>query len=80
MAFLMVQGTPTDQAISSLCQVPEAELWRRDVFYRLLVGLGILNFASVKSDVMYLIPRDGDWGLTAQDLAHAKFHYLRPLF
>jgi hypothetical protein len=79
MAFLLVHGTPTDRAIATLCQIPEADLWRRDVFHRILRGLGVVNFASVKSDVMYLIPRDGDWGLTAQDMAHAKFHYLRPL-
>lgn len=77
MTFLMVQGSPTDRAMSQLCNIPEAHLWRRDVFARILGGMSIINFASVKSDVMYLIPRDDDWGLTPDDLVQEKFHYLR---
>jgi hypothetical protein len=79
MTFLIVQSSPTDRAMSRLCDIPQAHLWRRDVFGRLLGGMGIINFASVKSDVMYLIPRDDDWGLTVDDLAHEKFKYLRVL-
>ncbi len=79
MAFLIVQDTPTDRAIASVCNVPEAHLWRRDVFARLLKGMGYLNFASVISDVAYLIPRDDGFGLTPQDLDAPKFHYLRQL-
>lgn len=79
MAFLMIEGSPTDLAMRRLCDVPERDLWKRQTFHRLLSGLGVLNFASIKSDVAYLIPRDVGWGLTAQDLAHAKFEYLRPL-
>jgi hypothetical protein len=41
--------------------------------------MGVINFASVKSDIMYLLPRDDDWGLTVDDLAQEKFHYLRVL-
>ncbi len=77
MAFLLVQGTPSDRAMSRLCDIPQQALWRRDVFGRLLSGMSVINFASVKSDVMYLIPRDDDWGLTAADLAHERFNYLR---
>lgn len=79
MTFLLVHESPTDRAISKLCAIPEQHLWRRDVFGRILGGMGIINFASVKSDVMYLIPRDDDWGLTTEDLAQEKFHYLRLL-
>jgi hypothetical protein len=79
MAFLIVHGSPTDRAMAALCNIPEANLWRRDVFAHLLHGLGSLNFASVKSDVVYLIPRDEGWALTAQDLEDPKFHYLRQL-
>ncbi len=79
MTFLIVRPSPTDSALSRLCDIPEQYLWRRDVFGRLLGGMGVINFASVKSDVMYLIPRDDDWGLTVDDLAQEKFHYLRPL-
>jgi len=79
MAFLIVQGTGTDTALSSACSIPENDLWRRSSFDRVLIGLFDLNFANVKSDVAYLIPRDARWGLTAQDLAAPKFHYLRTI-
>ena len=49
-------------------------------FARILNGLGVLNFASVQSDVLYLIPRDDDWSLTSDDLSENKFEYLRPVF
>jgi hypothetical protein len=77
MAFLIAQGSPTNQAIASVCKVPEAALWKRGTFGRLLQGMGYLNFASVAADVSYLIPRDEGFGLTAQDLDAPKFHYLR---
>ncbi len=43
------------------------------------VNGGVVNFASVRSDIMYLIPRDDDWGLTVADLSQPKFEYLRAL-
>ena len=41
--------------------------------------MGVVNFASGLSDVMYLLPRDDDWGLTVDDLREEKFAYLRPV-
>jgi hypothetical protein len=79
MTFLLVRPSPTDDAVNRLCDIPQPDLWRRDVFARILHGMGVINFASVKSDVMYLLPRDDDWGLTVEDLALEKFNYLRPL-
>jgi hypothetical protein len=77
MAFLLVQGAPSARTLAAVCKVPEAELWKRDTFARILQGMGHLSFASVASDVVYLLPRDDGWGLTAQDLQHEKFAYLR---
>lgn len=79
MAFLLVKGTPTDAAVRRLCDIPEGRLWHRRTFEHILSGLGVLSFASVKSDVAYLIPRDVGWGLTLEDLADARFQYLRPI-
>jgi hypothetical protein len=79
MAFLIVNGSPTDDAVRDLCNIPEDRLWQRQTFQQILAGLGVLNFASIKSDVAYLIPRDTGWGLTDEDLAHQKFNYLRPV-
>ncbi|WP_437737554.1 hypothetical protein [Sorangium sp. So ce1335] len=79
MAFLLVQGSPTDRMLRAVCDVPQNRLWRRDVFGHILQNLGHVSFASVKSDVMYLIPRDEGWALTAEDLKDPKFHYLRQI-
>jgi hypothetical protein len=79
MAFLLVQSSPTDMALRRVCDIPEPQLWQRHTFARILDGLAVLNFASIKSDVAYLIPRDTGWGLTQDDLAQPKFHYLRPI-
>ncbi|MBX3187438.1 MAG: hypothetical protein KF819_10505 [Labilithrix sp.] len=79
MAFLLLQNSPSDLAVRRLCDIPEPALWQRATFHRILSGMGVLNFASVQSDVAYLIPRDVGWGLTREDLAQPKFDYLRPL-
>ncbi|MFT3764156.1 MAG: hypothetical protein QM820_01345 [Minicystis sp.] len=79
MALLLVQDSPTDRMLRQTCEVPQPNLWRRDTFARVLQGIGHVSFASVKGDVMYLIPRDDGWGLTLQDLQHQKFEYLRQI-
>lgn len=77
MAFLLVADSPTDLTMRRVCDIDQ--LWRRSSFARILGNLRSLNFASIKSDVAYLIPRDDGWGLTRADLDHPKFSYLRPL-
>jgi hypothetical protein len=77
MALLLVQDSPSDRMLRQVCNIRESDLWKRGTFARVLAGIGQVSFASVKGDVMYLIPRDDGWGLTAQDLQHSKFEYLR---
>ncbi|GAC1393532.1 MAG: hypothetical protein NVSMB47_00980 [Polyangiales bacterium] len=79
MAFLLVQGTQTNQAMFDLCNISEATLWIRDSFERILRGMRVMDFAAVKSDVVYLIPGHDEWGLTREDLATKKFEYLRAI-
>ncbi len=77
ISWLLQRFSPSERSMAALCAVPQPHLWRRDTFARILSGMSAVSFASVKSDVVYLLPRDKDWGLTAADLAHQKFHYLR---
>ena len=79
MAMVVLQGSPTDRMLFQTCNVPEALLWRRETFARVLRGIAQVSFASVASDVMYLIPRDDAWALTPLDLQAPKFEYLRLL-
>ena len=77
MAFLIVKDSPSDLALRRTCNIKETHLWRREVFAHLLKNFGVVSFASVYRDVAYIIPRDPDWALTAQDLTAKKFEYLR---
>ena len=79
MAFLMVHGSPTDQAIAQRCNIQQESLWRRDVFGYIVQAAASIDFGDVQGDVVYLIPGDDGFALTPQDLAQPKFEYLRPI-
>ncbi|RYE84131.1 MAG: hypothetical protein EOO75_18505 [Myxococcales bacterium] len=79
VAFLMVRGSTVDRLFHDRCQVIEANLWRRATFAHLLHALRAMTFASVRSDVVYMIPNDDTFGLTADDLRAEKFAYLREI-
>lgn len=77
ISLLLQQGTESERALAALCDIPEPFLWKQSTFVRILGGLGVVNFAFVKSDVLYLIPGEESWGLTLADLEDEKFDYLR---
>ena len=79
VALLLAAGTPCARELQRLCRIPEQDLWKKTTFVRILKGLSRVSFAAVKSDVLYLIPGDASWGLTAEDLTHSKFHYFRDI-
>jgi hypothetical protein len=77
IALLLVAGSQTARELERICDIPEDILWHRATFNKILRGLPKVSFASVKSDVIYLIPGEDRWGLTEQDLQQEKFEYLR---
>lgn len=77
ISLLLQADTPTALLLARLCDVPQPDLWKQKTFLKILEGLPCVSFAAVKSDVLYLIPGDESWGLTATDLQDPKFHYLR---
>jgi len=79
MAFLMMNGAPSERALAQRCNVQEQNLWRRDTFAYILQAVPSIDFADVQSDVIYLIPAQDEFALTPQDLGLPKFHYLRRL-
>jgi hypothetical protein len=79
MATLLVRGSAAEQAMAGVCNVPQAYLWHRGTFARILLGIRHINFAAVDRSTLYLIPRDDGWALTPEDLRLPKFHYLRPI-
>lgn len=80
LAFLLRSGSNSDSTAASCCNaLKEGEYWQRATFVRLLNCVGWLNFASVESDVFYLVPGDDSFALTTEDLLSQNYHYLRSL-
>jgi hypothetical protein len=76
---LLARGSNSERTLAARCNIDQRHLWHRSVFVSLLHGIRYLNFASVRSDVVYLIPGADEYGLTTEDLASDKFAYLRPV-
>ncbi len=80
ISLLLQHGSTSDKRLLEHCGIPEERLWRRDTFAHILRGLPTVNFAHVKSDVVYLLPGDRpEYAPTAADLATKDYHYLREL-
>jgi hypothetical protein len=79
ISLLLVADSACARELSRVCDIPEARLWERETFVRILHGLSRVSFSAVRSDVFYLIPGAETWGLTAEDLTQEKFDYLRPI-
>jgi hypothetical protein len=79
ISLLLKADTPCARELGAICDIPEAELWKRKTFVRILKGLSKVSFSAVKSDVLYLIPGEPEWGLTEADLQAEKFEYLRKI-
>ena len=79
VALLLVGGTQCEREIAGLCEIPQDRLWKKETFRKILRGLAHVNYACVKSDVLYLIPGEESWGLTPDDLRQPKFEYLRQI-
>ena len=79
MAFLLARGTWSDRTMAAVCDIPQGALWQRATFDRILRAVPTIDFAGVRSDVAYVIPRDGRFALTQEDLSQPKFEYLRPI-
>jgi hypothetical protein len=79
ISLLLKGATPCARDMARVCNIREADLWKKSSFLRILQGLSKVSYAAVKSDVLYLIPGDESWGLTEQDLQAEKFKYLREI-
>ena len=77
VAMLVTRGSNTDATLQERCDEAQGRLWGRGTFCDFIQALPELNFASVRSDVVYLIPGNDTWALTEADLAGPKFAYLR---
>ena len=78
-ALLLVQGSEGERRLKELCETSDELTWKKETFLKILRGLDRVDYTAVKSDVLYLIPGDESWGLTAEDLTDKKFEYLRKI-
>lgn len=79
MAVLLVNGTASERQLAASLEIPQARLWTRDTFAHVLGATRLFNFASIEASTMYLIPNEPAYALTAEDLRHPKFKYLRQI-
>jgi hypothetical protein len=79
VAMLVTRGSNTDQRLREHCDDCQQALWHRQTFGLFVAALPDLNYASVRSDVIYLIPGNDRWALTRSDLDGPRFQYLRAI-
>jgi len=79
MAFLLENGSPSDLDLRRSCDIPQARLWHRETVHRVIFNVQRIRFEHVVSDVLYMIPNDERFLLTAKDLDKDDFEYLREL-
>lgn len=79
LAFLLERKSETDRALEKKCTVPEARLWQRSTFYRLLEAIPQLDFQRVQSDAVFLCPGNLAHGLTEEELQSGAYSYYRPI-
>ncbi len=76
--LLMARDQAADRTICEACRMPEGTEWQKETFAHLIGTLPNLNFATVRSDAIYVRPaRDG--GITVEELGEDHYAYLHPL-
>ena len=76
VAVLIERKSDTDRALEKACAIPEAELWTRATFDKLLQAFGTLDFRRVRSDAVFLCPGNLERGVTRADLTKPAYAYV----
>ncbi|MFO0658945.1 MAG: hypothetical protein U0165_03795 [Polyangiaceae bacterium] len=77
--FLVQDGSNSDAAIRRITTMPQSAFWTRQTISTLLNGIGYINFATVKSDAVFVRPGHEAYALTYSELRTERYQYLRPL-
>ena len=79
-AFLMDGHSGSSQHIErTLAALPRDKLWHKSSFDTVFRLIYSVNFATVASDVVFVLPGDTEYSLTEQDLAHDDYSFFRPM-
>ena len=79
VAVLVERKSTTDRALEKACAIPEADLWKRATFDKLLQAFGNLDWRRVRSDVVFLCPGNLERGVTRADLTKPAYAYVNTL-
>jgi hypothetical protein len=77
--FLVERHSNSDETLGEVCDMQEANYFTRDTFFMLLGAVTELNFASVRSDAIYVVPGPGTEGFSMETLMSLEFDYLKQL-
>lgn len=77
--FLVQRHSNSDLTLGDMCDLPESNYFTRDTFVLFLGALPELNFASVRSDAIYVAPGPNTVGFSTESLMGLEFEYLQLL-
>jgi hypothetical protein len=78
--FLVERHSNSDETLGEVCDMQEANYFTRDTFFMFLGAVTELNFASVRSDALYVVPGPGTEGFSMETLMSLEFNYLKQLY
>ena len=74
--FLMPTGGPAADLTGERCDRPESTWMQRNTFRHLFETMAMLNFASVRSDAIYVTPGGDRLGFSLRELQEEGYDYL----
>ena len=79
VALLVAEGSPGDDTLRNVCDVPEKDFFRRRTFERLAAALPRVDLDSVLEDAVAVVPGNAGEGPTLEDLEDEGYAYLSRL-
>ncbi len=77
--FLLPANGASARSVGERCDLPESTWQQRATWRQLLATLPLLDFASVRSDAVYVTPGGDRLGLSKRELAGEGYDYLLPI-
>jgi hypothetical protein len=79
VALRVAEGSPGDDTLRDVCDVPEKDFFRRRTFERLASALPRIDLDSVLEDAVAVVPGNPGEGPTLEDLEDEGYDYLHRL-
>ena len=79
LLLLCDAGAEADLRLAAMSEIAEDDPWSLSSFEAWLDTLAALDWRAVKSDTVFVRPGEGGYGVSADLLREAQYHYLQPL-